>query len=135
MKLSSFALIETNDTYLLIREPSVKWRGKWFFPGGKIRKKESPEEAVVRETKEGAACTISIKGLLSAKYTRRLLNRKLCFFYYAKAVTNEIKKYPDKHSLESKWFKYEEILSLPLRENVLDIINTYRNLKESHSLN
>ena len=135
MKLTSFALIETNDTYLLIREASVKWKGKWFFPGGKIRKNESPEQAVVRETEEEAACTIFIKGLLSAKYTRRWLNNRLCFFYYAKAMKKEIKNYPDKHSMESRWFKYEELLSLPLRENALDIINTYRSLKKSHSLN
>jgi ADP-ribose pyrophosphatase YjhB (NUDIX family) len=134
MKLTTFALIENNESYLLICEASTKWRGKWFFPGGHAKKHETPEQAVVRETKEEAACEIALKGMFYSKYFPGLLNNKLCIYYYAEAITKEIKKQPDKHSLESRWFKYEEIMELPLRDNVMDIINTYRNLKKNHLL-
>lgn len=131
MKLTSFALIESNDSYLLIRESASKWKGKWFFPGGETKKNESPEQAVLRETKEEAACEIAVKGMFYSKYHHGLLNKNLCFYYYAEALSKEIKTQSDKHSLKSRWFKYEEILSLPLRENAMDIINTYRNLKKA----
>jgi 8-oxo-dGTP pyrophosphatase MutT (NUDIX family) len=137
MKLTSFALIEQNDRFLLIKEASPKWRGKWFFPGGETQKNESPEQAVLRETMEETACNISVKGMFYSKYYHGLLRNNLCFYYYAEPLSPVIKKEPDKHSLESRWFKYEEVLSLPLRDkdNVIEIINRYRNLKKSHSLN
>jgi ADP-ribose pyrophosphatase YjhB (NUDIX family) len=134
MKLTTFALIECDESYLLICEASPKWKGKWFFPGGHAKKHETPEQAVVRETKEEAACEIALKGMFYSRYFPGLMNNKLCIYYYAEAITKDIKKQADKHSLESRWFRYEEILKLPLRDNVIDIINTYRNLKRNHSL-
>ncbi len=134
MKLTTFALIENNERYLLICEASTKWKGKWFLPGGHAKKHETPEQAVIRETKEEAACEISLKGMFYSKYQPGLIHNKLCIYYYAEAITKDIKKLPDKHSLESRWFCYEEILELPLRGDVIDIINTYRNLKKNNSL-
>jgi len=137
MKLTSFVLIEDNDSYLLIKESNPMWGGKWFFPGGEAKNNESPKQAVLRETMEEAAVTIAVKGMFYSKYDQGLLRNNLSFYYYAEALNHETKRKPDKHSLESRWFTYEELLSLPLRdkENALDIINTYRNLKKNHSLN
>ena len=36
------------------------FEGLWEFPGGKIEKNESQEEALVREIKEELGCTINI---------------------------------------------------------------------------
>ena len=137
MKLTSFALIEDNDRYLLIKESNPVWGGKWFFPGGEAKENESPKQAVLRETMEEAAVKIDVKGMFYSRYYHGLLRNNLCFYFYAKALDHETKKLPDKHSLESRWFRYEELLSLPLRdkENAIGIINTYRNLKKNHSLN
>lgn len=137
MKLTSFALIEDNDRYLLIKEANPVFGGKWFFPGGKAKKNESPKQAVLRETMEETSVKIAVKGMFYSKYYHSLLRNTLCFFYYAEALSPDIKKESDKNSLESRWFNYEEILSLPLRdkEDAMDIINKYRNLKQSHSLN
>lgn len=137
MKLTSFALIENNDRYLLIKETNPMWGGKWFFPGGEAKNNESPKQAVLRETLEETAIRIAVKGMFYTKYHHGLLRNKLCFYYYAEALSPETKKQPDKNSLESRWFNYEELLSLPLRdrENAIDVINIYRNLKNSHSLN
>ncbi|HSH64464.1 MAG TPA: NUDIX hydrolase [Bacteroidia bacterium] len=134
MKLNCFALIENDDHYLLIRETNPKWKSKWFLPGGETKRNESPEQAILRETRNEASCEINVKGMFYSKYYRGLLINKLSFYYYAEAINKEIKKFPDICSQKIKWFKYEEILALPLRDNVIDIINTYRNLKKNHSL-
>lgn len=137
MKLTSFALIENNDSYLLIKEANHPFKGKWFFPGGETKKNESPEQAVLRETMEEAACKISVKGMFYSKYHHGLLRKNLCFYYYAEALDQQTKTTSDKHSIESRWFRYEELLTLPLRdrENAIDVINHYRALKRNHSLN
>ena len=47
------ALINDDDEVLLAQRPKGKrLAGKWEFPGGKVEKDESPEEALIRELKE-----------------------------------------------------------------------------------
>ena len=61
------------------------------------------------------------------KYNPGILNAELCFYYYAEPISSLDMT---DHSIKSRWFNYEEIINLPLRENAIDIINTYRNLKK-----
>jgi 8-oxo-dGTP pyrophosphatase MutT (NUDIX family) len=134
MKLTSFALIENNDRYLLVCETSLKWKGHWFFPGGKAKKDETPEQAAIREAKEEIACDIDLKGMFYTKYSPGILMAELCFYYYAEPRSYITRDKEIQPSLKSRWFNYEEILKLPLRENAIDIIDTYRNLKKRRSL-
>ncbi|MFN3505485.1 MAG: (deoxy)nucleoside triphosphate pyrophosphohydrolase [Caldimicrobium sp.] len=47
------AFIQNQGKVLLVRRPLHKKRGGlWEFPGGKVEKEETPEEAIVRELKE-----------------------------------------------------------------------------------
>lgn len=47
------AWIEKEGKVLLVKRPLHKKRGGlWEFPGGKIEKGETPEEAIIRELKE-----------------------------------------------------------------------------------
>ena len=49
----SIALIDNNDQILLSKRPEEKHlSGYWEFPGGKVEKNESPENAIIREVKE-----------------------------------------------------------------------------------
>ncbi|HET6225358.1 MAG TPA: NUDIX hydrolase [Bacteroidia bacterium] len=130
MKLTSFALVEKNDKYLLVCETSIRWKGHWFFPGGQVKKDESPEMAAVRETKEETGNDIKLDGMFYSKYNPGILIAELCFYYHAELDPLQVTIIDGSELLKYEWFTYDEILNLPLRENALDIINTYRNLKK-----
>ncbi len=127
MILKSFVLIEKAGRYLLIKEAAKKWEGKWFLPGGKVELNESPETAAHREVKEEAGCNITINGIFYFRYNHGFIDNYLALFYSATLVGEElIKTIADKHSLEVKWFTYDEIVKLPLRQKLLDILNSYQ---------
>tara|TARA_B110001450_G_scaffold70206_1_gene66457 strand:+ start:155 stop:571 length:417 start_codon:yes stop_codon:yes gene_type:complete len=51
--VASIALIDANDQILIAKRPKKKHlSGSWEFPGGKVEKGESPENALIREVKE-----------------------------------------------------------------------------------
>ena len=53
------AIIKKNDKYLIGRRgPNEKSPGLWEFPGGKIEKNESRENAVIREVFEETSLSI-----------------------------------------------------------------------------
>ena len=57
--VAAAALINENDEVLLAQRPKGKrLAGKWEFPGGKVEKNESPEEALVRELHEELGITV-----------------------------------------------------------------------------
>ena len=60
--VSSIALINKDDNVLLAKRPKNKHlAGLWEFPGGKIKKNETAEHALIREIKEELNIDISNK--------------------------------------------------------------------------
>ena len=60
--VASIALIDANDQILIAKRPNKKHlSGFWEFPGGKVEKGESPENALVREVKEELNININNK--------------------------------------------------------------------------
>jgi 8-oxo-dGTP diphosphatase len=60
--VAAIALIDANDQVLIAKRPKKKHlAGLWEFPGGKIEKNESPENALVREIKEELNININNK--------------------------------------------------------------------------
>jgi len=60
--VASIALIDTSNQILIAKRPNKKHlSGLWEFPGGKIEKGESPENALIREVKEELNININNK--------------------------------------------------------------------------
>ena len=70
------ALVNDDNEVLLAQRPKGKrLAGSWEFPGGKVEKDESPEEALARELKEELGIDVSISDMeafwfLSHDYTK-----------------------------------------------------------------
>ena len=58
----SIALIDPRDQILISKRPEKKHlSGYWEFPGGKVEKNETPENAIIREVKEELNVNINNK--------------------------------------------------------------------------
>lgn len=64
------AVIERDDTFLACRRrPGKAAAGRWEFPGGKIERGETAEEALVREIREELGVGIRVTGHLTTDVT------------------------------------------------------------------
>ncbi len=58
--VSAMVLIDNENRFLLAQRPQGKSHpGLWEFPGGKVKKNELPEEALVREMREELDITVA----------------------------------------------------------------------------
>jgi ADP-ribose pyrophosphatase YjhB (NUDIX family) len=131
MILKSFVLIEKDDRYLLIQEASFKWRGKWHMPGGNVKRGEDPGDAVQREALEEAGCDVKLQGIFYIKCFLGFFSNKMHIYYTGTIVGEKIKEFGNRHSMGAKWFTYEEIRLLPLRQKMLKVIERYRKDKQT----
>ena len=63
------AIIVKNGLLLLLRRKNNPVKGQWWFPGGRIRKGESLEEALCREVKEETGLDVTACKLVNV-YSR-----------------------------------------------------------------
>ena len=59
-EVTAAILIKDNKILIARRKDSDREGGKWEFPGGKIKKAESPRECLVREMKEEFGIKVSV---------------------------------------------------------------------------
>jgi 8-oxo-dGTP diphosphatase len=131
MNIKSFVLVENEGKYLLIREASFKWKGKWFLPGGNVKKGERPDLAVIREAKEEAGVDVELTGIFFVKCYQGTFDAKLHLFYKGRFKGGTLKQTADKHSLEANWFTPEEMRGLEVRQKLLKIVARYRKAKST----
>lgn len=129
MQVKGFVLIEKEGRYLLIQEASFKWKGQWFLPGGGPKPNETPEMAAKRETLEEAGCEVSLDGIFYIRHYQGTFEHRLHLFYCGTIGGDKIKTSRDKHSLGAQWFTYEELVKLPLRQNLLEVIDAHYRLR------
>lgn len=59
------AVIKKDNKILATQRGYGEFKGLWEFPGGKIEKDETPEEALVREIKEELSAQIKINNYIT----------------------------------------------------------------------
>ena len=116
------AIIENNDGDILIAKRNSKKSkgGLWEFPGGKIEKNESADDAIKREIKEELNIDIEINKWLIEKrheYPEKTINLILCS---AKWIGGELDL--SEHE-DSKWIKKEDIFNFQFADADKEIIN------------
>ena len=96
MKLTTLCYIEKDDKYLMIHRIKKKHdvnKDKWIGIGGKFERGESPEDCILRETKEETGLTLTsyrLRGVLTFMYNDDDAEMEYIFLYTADGFTGEL---------------------------------------------
>lgn len=116
MRVVAGAIEDDRGRWLLQKRPLHKHHGGlWEFPGGKIEKGETPEQALVRELNEELTITVRREDLARAAYAS--LDRDqgagaiVITLYKVARFSGVARPEP---GAELRWFEAGEISALPL---------------------
>lgn len=93
------------------RAKGEKMEGKWEFPGGKIEKGETPEEALIREFKEELSVDIDVEDFFCESIYKYEFGAIRLLAYRCKSKNKEFKL--SVHS-EINWVEPKDILQYDL---------------------
>ena len=119
MKLTTLCYIEKDDKYLMIHRIKKKHdvnKDKWIGIGGKFERGESPEDCILRETKEETGLTLTsyrLRGVLTFVYNDDDAEMEYIFLYTADGFTGELIECDEG---ELAWVDKEEVPELPTWE-------------------
>ncbi len=117
-------LIEHEDRFLLIRE--TFGQKHWTFPGGRMKRYETPEETARRKSIEEVGLAIRNFTYLGSYFHTRQYKKDAICVYFAK-VRSAAHAVNASDIAESDWFTLEEIAQLsPRSESVDDVLELYR---------
>ena len=116
----SAAIIKKEKEILITKRSGGPFHDKWEFPGGKIEKNESRENAVIREIKEELEVDIQVDSFLTTiqyQYPQFHLTMHTfwCTITKGDLVLTE-------HS-EAKWVKEKDLLDVDWIPADIDVIN------------
>lgn len=107
-------LIRKGDKILVGQRPvGHTLAGQWEFPGGKIERNETPEEALIRELREELAIEAEIGELKLASTHTYGDTGIVILFYEVQFWKGEPKTV---HHMELKWVLPDELFSLAIPE-------------------
>ena len=119
VKLSTLCYIEQDGKYLMlhrtVKENDIN-KDKWIGIGGKFERGESPEDCILRETKEETGLTLTsyrLRGVLTFMYNDDDAEMEYIFLYTADGFTGEL---ADCNEGTLEWVPKTEINSLNLWE-------------------
>lgn len=103
------AVIKDGDKIFATARGYGEFKGWWEFPGGKIEKGETPQQALVREIKEELSATIEVGELIdSIEYDYPTFHLSMdCF--WAKLVEGELIL---REAEAARWLSKDELLSV-----------------------
>lgn len=117
---AAVGIVQWNDKWLLglAKNTDDDREGKWVFPGGHIKRGESPERAAVREVREetGVRCRAIGKPI-------QLSNKKDVAFVHCK-VSASNQQLENNHEFAALgWFRLSDMKGLKLYHNVRQLID------------
>jgi 8-oxo-dGTP diphosphatase len=119
----SCAAIVSSDSILMVRQ-SYKGEIFWTFPGGRIKRSETPIECAIRETFEETGLVIEITEKVCEFFNTRINGIYYC--YLSKIVGGNARLGSDpelsednQELLDLKWFPIKEIKSHPEVKRIL----------------
>lgn len=120
------AIIIEGDRVLLVKRAHPPIQGQWSIPGGVLEVGEMVREAAVREAREETGLLVE-PGELLGVYDRILRDPEQRVQYHyvlidflCRPVGGELLAASD--AAEVRWFRREELLSLQLAEDTLEVI-------------
>ena len=119
--VSAIALINDENEILIGKRPMNGFlAGNWEFPGGKIKKSESPELAVIRETKEEIGINLTKSCLAPLSFSTYQYNDFFIILLLYVARRWEGNSKPKTHT-ELKWVKANDLkkYNMPPANNYL----------------
>lgn len=89
--VAAAVIIEGGRLLLTQRAAGQHLAGLWEFPGGKLEKGESPEQALVRECREECGIEIAVTEIFDVTFHRYPEKDVLLLFYCCSLVSGEIR--------------------------------------------
>lgn len=102
------AIIKSNDEIFITKRAKGDFADMWEFPGGKIEKGESREEALIREIKEELELDIKIGTYLTTIEYDYPKFHLIMHCYISEIIGGELKL--NDHN-DAKWISFEELNS------------------------
>jgi mutator protein MutT len=120
------AIIIEDDRVLLVKRGHPPLAGEWSIPGGVLEVGETLRQAAVREALEETGLTVEPADLLGV-YDRilrdadeRTIYHYVLIDFLCRRISGEPRAAGDAD--EARWFTREEIASLPLAKDTVDVI-------------
>lgn len=103
------AVLKRGNEILCIKQG---WGGKYTFPGGRIDRKETPEEAVMREVKEEVGIYVSNYAYTGSFVSRAFKKYDTVFVYVADFPKDVSIKVDGFEVVEANWFDQKDMPEL-----------------------
>lgn len=124
MVVASVVLCRDNK-FLLVQEKQPKVYKKWNLAGGRVDEGEDFKQAAAREAKEEAGFDVAVGKELFVLH--QSIETPVLHAFAAEITGGEL-KFPEDEILDARWFSYDEVRALDLRNPtyILGAIDAFR---------
>jgi acetyl-CoA carboxylase carboxyl transferase subunit beta len=112
---------------LLVRRKNPPLAGSWTLPGGRVEKKESPEDAIVREVREETALEVVVVKLVETFVLEREGFSYRIMDFLCRVISGDVRAADD--ASEAHWVLPAQFDAFALTPDVLRVIAAARETK------